>query len=63
MSGNPAHEIGIVDYPGAQVACILGLTDFFGIVSTIALDQQRSGQTALRVTHERFASKLSIGFK
>jgi transcriptional regulator GlxA family with amidase domain len=50
MSGSP-HEIGIVHYPGAQVACILGLTDFFGIASTIALDQRRSGLTALRVTH------------
>ena len=51
MSGNPAHEIGIVHYPGAQVACILGLTDLFLIASTIALNQQRSGKTALRVTH------------
>ena len=51
MSGSPAHEIGIVDYPGAQVACILGLTDLFGIASRIALDQRQSGQTALRVTH------------
>jgi len=51
MSGSAAHEIGIVDYPGAQVACILGLTDLFGIASAIALDQQRSGQIALRVTH------------
>ena len=51
MSGSPTHEIGIVHYPGAQVACILGLTDFFDIASTIALDQRRSGQTAFRVTH------------
>jgi transcriptional regulator GlxA family with amidase domain len=51
MSVSSTHEIGIVHYPGAQVACILGLTDFFGIASTIALDQGRSGQTALRVTH------------
>ena len=51
MSGSRAHEIGIVHYPGAQVACILGLSDLFGIASTIALDQRRSGQTALRVTH------------
>ena len=51
MSGSPAHEIGIVHYPGAQVACILGLTDLFGIASTIALEQRRSVQTALRVTH------------
>ena len=51
MSGRPAHEIGIVNYPGAQAACILGLTDLFGIASNIALDQRRSGQIALRVTH------------
>jgi transcriptional regulator GlxA family with amidase domain len=51
MSVSSTHEIGIVHYPSAQVACILGLTDFFGIASTIALDQGRSGQTALRVTH------------
>lgn len=51
MSGSPAYEIGIVDYPGAQVACILGLTDLFGIASSIALDQRQLGQTALRITH------------
>jgi transcriptional regulator GlxA family with amidase domain len=51
MSGSFAPEIGIVNYPGAQVASILGLTDLFGIASTIALDQRRSGQTGLRVTH------------
>jgi transcriptional regulator GlxA family with amidase domain len=34
-----------------QVACILGLTDLFGVASTIALDQRRSGQSPLRVTH------------
>jgi hypothetical protein len=51
MSASTAHEIGIVHYPGAQVACILGLTDLFGVASTIALDQRRSGQSPLRVTH------------
>ena len=51
MSGSTAHEIGIVHYPGAQVACILGLTDLFAVASTIALDQRRSGQSPLRVTH------------
>ena len=61
MSGSPAHEIGIVHYPGAPVACILGLTDFLGIASTIALDQRRSGQTALRSDKagERDAGRLS----
>jgi transcriptional regulator GlxA family with amidase domain len=63
MSGSPAHEIGIVDYPGAQAACILGPTDLFGIASTIALDQRQSPQTALRVTHwkavDNFDTNLS----
>ena len=51
MSASTAHEIGIVHYPGAQAACILGLTDLFGVASTIARDQRRSGQSPLRVTH------------
>jgi len=29
MSGIATHEIGIVHYPGVQVAYILGLTDLF----------------------------------
>src|SRR5258707_13620811 len=48
MSKNTAHEIGIVNYPGAQVASILGLTDLFGVASRIALDRP-----PLRVTHWR----------
>jgi hypothetical protein len=51
MSAGAAHEIGIVHYPGAQEACILGLTDLFGVASKIALDRRRSGQPPLRVTH------------
>src|SRR5258708_5779666 len=51
MSWNTAHEIGSVHYPGAQVACIWGLTDLFGVAARIAVDQRRSGQTPLRVTH------------
>ena len=51
MLASAANEIGIVHYPGAQVACILGLTDLFGVASTIALHQRPSGKTALRVTH------------
>jgi len=46
MFKKTAHEIGIVNYPGAQVASILGLTDLFGVASRIALDQR-----PLRVTH------------
>jgi hypothetical protein len=51
MSASTPHEIGIVHYPGAQVACILGLTDLFGVASAIAVDQRRSGRSPLRVTH------------
>src|SRR5689334_9065975 len=51
MSVSTAHQIGIVHYPGAQVACILGLTDLFAVASKIALDQRRSGQSPLRITH------------
>ena len=50
MSGNTAHEIGIVHYAGAQVACILGLTDLFDVASRLAHDQRGSGHP-LRVTH------------
>src|ERR1700747_3161001 len=50
MSVSTAYEIGIVHYPGAQVACILGLTDLFGVASTIARDQ-RPGKSPFRVTH------------
>ncbi len=66
MSASTAHEIGIVHYPGAQVACILGLTDLFGVASTIALDRRGSGQTALRVTHwkpiDNFDANLSCDY-
>ena len=66
MSASTAHEIGIVHYPGAQVACILGLTDLFGVASTIALDRRGSGQTALRVTHwkpiDSFDANLSCDY-
>ena len=63
MSGFGTREIGIVDYPGAQAAAILGLTDLFAIASEIARDQGRSGQGPLRVTHwkplQRTATHLS----
>ena len=53
MPTSTPHEIGIVHYPGAQLACIWGLTDFFGVASRIALERRRSGQSPLRVTHWR----------
>lgn len=50
MSASHAHEIGIIDYPGAQAACILGLTDSFAIAAKLASDLQRP-DLPLRVTH------------
>lgn len=51
MAGIGTYEVGIVDYPGAQAACILGLTDLLGVASRIALDRRRSAPNPLRVTH------------
>ena len=48
MAATTLYELGIVYYPGAQVAPILGLTDLFGVASRIAVDQR---QNPLRVTH------------
>jgi transcriptional regulator GlxA family with amidase domain len=62
MSGSATHEIGIVNYPGAQAACILGLTDLFGIASAIAFDQRRSGQVSLRVTHWKPTDSFDADF-
>ena len=45
------NEIGIVLYPGVQVAGVHGLTDLFEIAANIARDQQRDGRFPLRVTH------------
>jgi hypothetical protein len=46
MWGSPEHQIGIVDYPGAQVACIMGLTDLFAIASGFALGERQLGDAA-----------------
>jgi len=51
MAESTAYEIGIVHYPGAQVACILGLSDLFGVASKIALHRRRPEQSPLRITH------------
>jgi transcriptional regulator GlxA family with amidase domain len=45
-----ACEIGIVLYPGVQAASVHGLTDLFGIATSVA---RRDGRSSLRVTHWR----------
>lgn len=44
-------EIGIVIYPGAQLAAIYGLTDLFDLASRFAAEIDRSDAAVLRVTH------------
>jgi transcriptional regulator GlxA family with amidase domain len=51
MSEVAVTQIGIVLYPGAQQACVHGLTDLFGIASKISRDQRGAARSVLRVTH------------
>ncbi len=50
MAGE-ATEIGIVLYPGAQLAAVHGLTDLFSIASRFSTETPRNGGAQLRVTH------------
>ena len=52
MTGRWAsEEIGIVLYPGAQLAAVHGLTDLFGIATRLSPEALRDGGARLRVTH------------
>lgn len=48
-------EIGVVIYPGAQQAAVLGLTDLLRVADRIARSHAKTGEPALRVTHWRQA--------
>jgi transcriptional regulator GlxA family with amidase domain len=50
MRVNAQAEIGIVLYPGVQMACVHGLTDLFSVAANFAPDQRRIDRP-LRVTH------------
>ena len=50
MPANAISEIGIVLYPGAQMAAVHGLTDLFSVAAKTAF-ARRTGQPPLRVTH------------
>ncbi len=45
--------IGLVIYPGAQQAAVLGLTDLFGVANRIVASYQKERRPALRITHWR----------
>ena len=44
-------EIGLVLYPGAQSAAVLGLTDLFSVANRAALEQGGSQAQRLRISH------------
>ena len=55
-------EIGLVIYPGAQQAAVLGLTDLFAIADRAAVDREERDKAAanlprLRVSHWQLAEK------
>jgi transcriptional regulator GlxA family with amidase domain len=45
------REIGLVLYPGAQLAAVQGLTDLFNIANRFHADMMRSQRAPLRITH------------
>ncbi|WP_454633441.1 GlxA family transcriptional regulator [Bradyrhizobium cenepequi] len=44
-------EIGLVHYPGAQLAAIHGLTDLFGVADRIATRHRKRKSALLRISH------------
>ena len=51
MAQKQTAEIGLVLYPGAQQAAVLGLTDLFAVANRIATSYVRSSEPPLRVSH------------
>jgi transcriptional regulator GlxA family with amidase domain len=46
-------ELGVLIYPGAQMAAVHGLTDLFGVANRIAAEHQTTQLPLLRVSHWR----------
>jgi transcriptional regulator GlxA family with amidase domain len=44
-------ELGVLIYPGAQLAAVHGLTDLFGVADRIAVEHQAAQLPRLRVSH------------
>ena len=44
-------ELGVLIYPGAQMAAVHGLTDLFGVANRIAAEHQTAQLPVLRVSH------------
>src|SRR5512132_2593710 len=50
VDSEPA-EIGLLLYPGAQMAAVHGLTDLFAVAGRLAKEKGGAGAPALRVSH------------
>jgi transcriptional regulator GlxA family with amidase domain len=46
-------ELGVLIYPGAQMAAVHGLTDLFGVANRIAAEHQTAQLPLLRISHWR----------
>ncbi len=44
-------ELGVLIYPGAQMAAVHGLTDLFAVANRIAAEHQTAQLPLLRVSH------------
>ena len=44
-------ELGVLIYPGAQMAAVHGLTDLFSVANRIAAEHQSAQLPLLRVSH------------
>jgi transcriptional regulator GlxA family with amidase domain len=54
--GGDMVEIGLLDYPDAQLSAIHGLTDLFKTANRLAAEQGLSGAPILRVSHWRLTA-------
>jgi transcriptional regulator GlxA family with amidase domain len=52
-------ELGVLIYPGAQLAAVHGLTDLFGVADRIAVEHQAAQLPRLRVSHWQVESGQS----
>lgn len=59
MNAAQSFEIGIVQYPGAQQAATLGLTDLFSVANSIAASFRKSSSSPLRISHWQQALEAS----
>ncbi|WP_192552432.1 GlxA family transcriptional regulator [Pseudomonas sp. IzPS59] len=50
-------ELGVLIYPGAQLAAVHGLTDLFGVADRIAVEHQAAQLPRLRVSHWQVESE------